>query len=110
MPWSWPRGVIINLHKKGSKPDVGNIIGKFYNKVLNNRIMKCLEGQHILHESQNGFRQHRSTADHIISLSEILKETRNHQRTYLLKEISSWTLKKNTTQFGGKDFYIVCGI
>ena len=32
------------------------MVGKLYNRVINNRLLKYLESKHKLHESQGGFR------------------------------------------------------
>ena len=64
----WREGLIINLFKKGVMEDPGNyraitllsVVGKVFCKVLNNRLVHCLDKEGVLHEGQAGFRVNRS--------------------------------------------------
>ena len=53
------------LFKKGDREDSGNyrgitllsVVGKVFCKVLNNRLVHCLDKEGVLHEGQAGFRE-----------------------------------------------------
>ena len=63
-PSYWREGLIISLLKKGDREDTGNyrgitlfnVVGKLYSRVINNRLLKHIELNHMLHEGQGGFR------------------------------------------------------
>ena len=50
---------------------------KLYSSLLNNRVLNFLEDNGLLHDEQNGFRQNRSCADHIFSISSIIRNKLN---------------------------------
>jgi hypothetical protein len=74
-------GVITNIFKAGDKLDPNNyrpitlnsVLDKLYNRILNNRIMNCMETHKLLHEGQNGFRQKRDCVQHIYTLHTVLQ-------------------------------------
>ena len=80
-PSYWREGLIVSLFKKGDREDPGNyrgitllnVVGKLYSRVINNRLLKHLELNHLLHEGQGGFRIGRSCIDNIFSLSELIQ-------------------------------------
>ena len=51
VPRQWKEGLIVNLFKKGDREDPGNyrginllsVVGKVFCKVLNNRLVQCLD-------------------------------------------------------------------
>ena len=73
VPNFWREGLIVSLFKKGDRQDPGNyrgitllnVVGKLYSRVINNRLLKHLESNHLLHEGQGGFRLGRSCIDNI---------------------------------------------
>ena len=73
VPRQW---LIVNLFKKGDREDPGNyrgitllsVVGKVFCKVLNNRLVQCLDKGELLHEGQAGFRVNRSCMDNVYSL------------------------------------------
>ena len=73
MPRQWREGLIINLFKKGDREDPGNyrgitllsVVGKVFCKILNNRLVGCLDKEGFLHEGQAGFRVNRCCVDDI---------------------------------------------
>ena len=50
-----------------------NVVGKWYRRVINNRLLKHLELNHLLHEGQGGFRMGMSCIDNIFSLNELIQ-------------------------------------
>ena len=60
VPRQWGEGLIVNLFKKGDREDPGNyrgitllsVIGKVFCKVLNNRLVHCLDKEGVLQEGQ----------------------------------------------------------
>ena len=67
-PSYWREGLIVSLFKKGDREDPDNyrgitllnVVGKLYSRMINNRLLKHLELNHMLHERQGGFRLGRS--------------------------------------------------
>ena len=91
VPRQWREGLIVNLFKKGDREDPGNyrgitllsVVGKVYCKVLNNRLVQCLDKGGVLHEGQAGFRVNRSCMDNVYSLNEIVQgRLREGKHTY----------------------------
>ena len=80
-PSYWREGLIVSLFKKGDREDPGNyrgitllnVVGKLYSRVINNRLLKHLELNYLLHEGQGGFRMGRFCIDNIFSLSELIQ-------------------------------------
>ena len=58
VPNEWREGLIVNLFKKGDKEEPGNyrgitllsVVGKVFCKILNNRLVECLDRRKALHE------------------------------------------------------------
>ena len=81
VPRQWREGLIVNLFKKGDREDPGNyrgitllsVVGKVFCKVLNNRLVHCLDKEGVLHEGQAGFRVNRSCMDNVYTLNEIVQ-------------------------------------
>ena len=78
VPRQWREG--LNLFKKGDREDPGkyrgitllSVVGKVFCKVLNNRLVHCLD-KGVLHEGQAGFRVNRSCMDNVYTLNEIVQ-------------------------------------
>ena len=81
VPRQWREGLVINLFKKGDREDPGNyrgitllsVVGKLFCKILNNRLVECLDKEGLLHEGQAGFRVNRSCIDNIYTLNELVQ-------------------------------------
>ena len=110
----WREGLIVSLFKKGDREDPGNyrsitllnVVGKLYSRVINNRLLKHLELNHLLHEGQGGFRKGRSCIDNIFPLVELIQgRIREGKSTFAF----SLTLRKPMTQYGGKGCGTKCG-
>ena len=83
------------LHKKGDLkiPDVPdkyrgvslpNICSKLYSFVLNKRFTKWIDDNEIIGEEQAGFREDRSTSDHIFTLLALIqKQLLRHRKLYV---------------------------
>ena len=62
---------IVNIVKKGDREDPANyrgitllsVLGKVFCKILNNRLVQCLDKEGALHEGEAGFRINRSCMD-----------------------------------------------
>ena len=50
-----------------------NAVGKLYSRVINNRLLKHIELNYMLHEGQGGFRLGRLCIDNIFSLNELIQ-------------------------------------
>ena len=85
IPSAWKQG-IINPIPKSSTSDrmdplsyrgitLTSAVYKLFCTILNNRLSKWENEHSVLADNQNGFRKHRSTTDHVISLTSII-ETR----------------------------------
>ena len=82
---------IINIFKKGDREDPGNyrgitllsVVGKVFCKILNNRLVQCLDKEGALHEGQAGFRLNRGCMDNVYTLSEIVQgRLREDKKTF----------------------------
>ena len=79
-PCSWTQGIIVPVHKQGSKFDANNYrgitlsscFGKLFCHVLNERILKYIDNISFLRPEQAGFRKHFRTTDHIYVLKTIV--------------------------------------
>ncbi len=75
-PSEWTKGVIVPVHKKGSKsiPDnyrgvtLHSCVSKLFTRVLNSRIASWCDKYSVLIEEQSGFRENYSTVDCIFVL------------------------------------------
>ena len=67
VPRQWRNGLIVHIFKKGDRENPGNyrgitllsVVGKVFCKILNNRLVQCLDKEGALHEGQAGFRLNR---------------------------------------------------
>ena len=77
VPRQWREGLIVNIFKKGDREDPANyrgitlfsVVGKVFCKILNNRLVQCLDKGGALHEGQAGFRTNRSCMDNVYTLT-----------------------------------------
>ena len=59
VPRQWRDGLIVNIFKKGNREDPDNyrgitllsVVGKVFSKILNNRLVQCLDKEGALHET-----------------------------------------------------------
>jgi hypothetical protein len=91
-PNDWTNAVIQPLHKKGdlNTPDnyrgisLLNISSKLYSFILNKRLTKWMEINNVIGEEQAGFREGRSTTDHVFTIiSCIQKQLLRHRKLYV---------------------------
>ena len=91
VPRQWRDGLIVNIFKKGDREDPGNyrgitllsVVGKVFCKILNNRLVQCLDKEGALHEGQAGFRLNRGCMDNVYTLNEIVQgRLRENKKTY----------------------------
>ena len=85
IPSEWNKGIIAPVPKGAtSNPmepttyrgiTMTSCVYKVYCKILNERLYKWVDDRGILYDEQNGFRQKRSTIDHVSSITSII-ETR----------------------------------
>ena len=60
-----------------------SVVGKVFCKILNNRLVQCLDKKGTLHEGQAGFRINRSCMDNVYTLNEIVQgRLREDKKTY----------------------------
>ena len=63
VPRQWREGLIFNIFKKGDREDPANyrgitllsVVGKVFCKILNNRLVQCLDKEGALHEGGTGW-------------------------------------------------------
>ena len=82
---------VSSIFKKGDREDPANyrgitllsVVGKVFCKILNNRLVPCLDKEGALHEGQAGFRINRSCMDNVYTLNEIVQSRlREDKKTY----------------------------
>ena len=79
-PDIWTEGIIIPVHKQGSRLDNNNYrgitlsscLGKLFCHVVNDRIVKMLDSKKFIKPEQTGFRKNCPTADHIFVVKTLL--------------------------------------
>ena len=60
-----------------------SVVGKVFCKILNNRLVQCLDKEGALNEEQAGFRTNRSCMDNVYTLNEIMQgRLREDKKTY----------------------------
>jgi len=87
-PDQWREGIIVPLHKKGDKSDVGNYRGitllsclsKLFTSILNERIVAYCEKYNCISDAQFGFKKGHSTIDAIFSLHTIIQHYLNNKK------------------------------
>ena len=78
-PNDWKKGAIVNLLKGGDRHDPNNYrgltinscLGKLFNTILNNRLVKFLESKNVICDNQIGFKHKARTSDHIFIINTI---------------------------------------
>ena len=81
-------GFMTPIHKKGNKTDPENYrgitvlscLGKLFNSILNNRLIKYLEDNNILKDEQAGFRKGFRTTDDIFTLKTLIDKYARSQK------------------------------
>ena len=58
-------------------------IGKVFCKILNNRLVQCLDKEGALREGQAGFRLNRGCMDNVYTLNEIVQGRRGKIRKHM---------------------------
>ena len=84
----WSFGFITPIHKKGNKTDPENCrgitvlccLGKLFNSILNNRLIKYLEDNNILKDEQAGFGKGFRTTDNIFTLKTLIDNYARSQK------------------------------
>ena len=84
-PASWSEGYVVPIHKKGNIDRVENdrgitllsVIGKFFTRILNNRLTQWAEDYYIYIEAQAGFRSGMSTTDNSFVLHGVITHLLN---------------------------------
>lgn len=79
-PEPWSKGYITPIHKSGDMSDpnnyrgitITNCLGKLFNKILDNRLIKYLDKNKIINSCQMGFTRKAGTSDHMFILKTIL--------------------------------------
>ena len=61
-----------------------HVVGKLFCKILNNRLVECLDREGMLHEGQAGFRVNRSCVDNIFTLNELVQGRIREDKRLLL--------------------------
>ena len=91
VPRQWRDGLIVNIFKKGDREDPGNyrgitllsVVGKVFCKILNNRLVQCLDKEGALYEGQAGSRLSRGCMDNVYTLNEIMQSRlREDKKTF----------------------------
>lgn len=91
-PSLWAKGRIISIHKSGDKNipsnyrgiTISSSLGKLFNSILNNRLLKFLKDKDVLDKHQIGFQAKCRTTDHLFILKNlIMKFTKAGKPLYL---------------------------
>lgn len=90
-PNIWNQGLITPLHKSGDKLDPNNYrgicvnsnLGKTLCMIINHRLLHFLTEKHVLSKSQIGFLPNHRTTDHIFTLSTLIDNQINKNKSKL---------------------------
>ncbi len=94
---------------------------KLFSSVLNNRVLKTAEDNSLYVEEQNGFRPERSCADHLFSLTSVIRNRKNKKLSTFVSFVdlekafdrvnrNLLFYKLRSMGFGGKLYNIIKGI
>ena len=86
-PSIWSIGMIVPIHKGGTKDDPSNYrgitllntVGKIFTSIVNSRLTEWVEKQQLIPESQFGFRKNRRTTDCIFIMNTLIETSRAHK-------------------------------
>ena len=86
-PQQWCVGIITSLFKSGETHDPNNYrgltitscLGKVYNSILNDRLVKFVEAHKILPDNQIGFRKKARTSDHMFIIKTLIDKYVNNK-------------------------------
>ena len=81
-PTEWCKAILVPVHKSGSRSDESNYrgisivpcISKVFTGILNDRLSKWAESNQKLYETQAGFREGRSTIDHLFTFQAMVQK------------------------------------
>jgi len=101
MPQEWETGMVINLHKKGTKSKCENYRGitllptayKLFANIITNRLNEHLEDEML--EEQCGFRKGRSCTDAIFTVQQVIEKRKEHNLPLFLLLIDYETAYDN---------------
>jgi hypothetical protein len=96
-PNNWARGFIKPLHKKEdpTNPDnyrgitLTSVIGKLFNSIINNRIVKFLEKHKVMKSEQIGFKAKCRTSDHIFVIKALMDKYKKLKKPLHLAPLPS---------------------
>lgn len=113
-PQAWKHAHIIPLLKPNKDPSqpssyrpiaLTSCLGKTFERLINRRLVYMLESQRVLDNNQCGFRQGRSTLDHLVRLETVIREAFvNRQHCVAV----FFDLERHMTQRGGMGFSETC--
>lgn len=80
-PTCWKTGMIVNLFKSGDSTNTDNYrgltinscLGKLFNTILNNRLLRFLDTKKLICDNQIGFKKKARTSDHILIINTIFR-------------------------------------
>ena len=81
-PEEWRTSIIVTLHKSGDKSDLNNYrglsllpsISKIYSSIISSRLSQFLESNHLIIETQAGYRPGYSTLDNLLIFDSTIKK------------------------------------
>ena len=89
MPSLWKKAIIVPILKADKNPtstasysliSLTSTMGKTIERIINTRLNWLLETNNIIANEQAGFRTHRSTSEHIVKLSQFIKDALDNKR------------------------------
>ena len=106
-PQTWKRGILTNLFKTGDPSQTDNYrgrminscIGKVFNTIINNRLVKFLCDNNKICKEQIGFKKNARTSDHLFVMNVLLQKYQSTRKNYTC--VSS-TSRKRMIVYGGE--------
>lgn len=109
IPSAWKEAIIIPILKQGKDPSsvssyrpiaLTSCICKVFEKMINRRLLHFLETNHLLDPYQCGFREGRSTTDHLLRIEAQIRDAFVHNQFFLSVFLDMEKAYDTTWRFG----------
>ena len=109
IPTSWKEAIVIPILKQGKDPSsvssyrpiaLTSCMCKLFEKMVNRRLIHLLESKRLLDPHQCGFREGRSTTDHLIRIETNIRDAFVHKQFFLSVFLDMEKAYDTTWRFG----------
>lgn len=109
LPAAWKEAIIVPILKQGKDPSVltsyrpialTSCLCKLFEKMINRRLLHYLESNNLLDPHQCGFRESRSTTDHLVRIEANIRDAFVHKQYFLAVFLDLEKAYDTTWRFG----------